>query len=331
MVFPPNLSEAMPNLVHGQSISQNSHLSRPPKRKLTVASAGFGTPAINRRKNDDIVEVLKAPFCKIVNVQYGFKMIKKVIVFTRDDPKLCYEYSLYTSVNQTYCCQRCKLQGIRVKLQLFENTADGDYVKLSSTSHRCEPQIYDPSKYAEIVNKTIPKKLTNYEFNTFTKADGSKIRNLTIIDFKNKNVCYTLNYDTTKRLYRCYKCKMLSKNVSVKLYRNEANELCFKYGKNGHVCLPQTVAITIDAANFEIVKGANGKFKNLTIFTSGSRELCYRYHWTNGNYFRCNGCLKLKSQVPAKLFEKQNGEYYVKMNQHKCEPIRCSEFHGTQG
>ena len=347
-----------PVLLPEQSTSQKRQSSRAPKRRLNIESAASGTPAIKRLKNP---EVLKAPFFKIVKVQYGkSKMIKKMIVFSRDNPELCYEYSLGTSAKREYYyCRRCTLQGKYVQLRLFKDTANGDYVKLSTTLHRCKPQIYDSSNYSETnfnvstsqpdddvppevdeesektllnnmaaaevpVTQTIPEnaeKLIDYKFDTFSKSDSSKTKYLTIIAPNNKDVCYTFYYENSKHVYQCIECRKLSKHVCVKLYQNEANELFFEYGNNEHVCFPRSVAITVEAANFEIKKDLNGNFKNLTVFTSGNRELCYRYHWNKGNYFRCSGCYKYKSCIAARLYEKETGEYYVKMDNHICEPI----------
>ena len=367
-----NSSEAeeatMPVLVPEPSISQKRQLSRASKRRFSIESAESGASAVKKRKNDGDGEVLKAPFFKLVEVQGFRKMVKNMIVFTRDDPKLCYEYSLRDSTQQTYYCQRCQQQGVHVRLRLFKNTPNGGCVKLSPASHLCEPQIYDPSKYVEIslnvstsqlvapapsevdedgqitlsnnmaaiaevpVTKAIPEnaeKLTDFQFDTFTTSDGSKIKHLTIINPEKKDVCYNFYYHASNHVYQCIECHRLSKYVYIKLYRNEANELFFEYGNNGHVCFPQPVPLTIEAANFKIKKDANVQFKNLTIFTSDSREFCYHYFWNIGNRFRCRRCLKQKSCVVAKLYQKETGEYYVKMNHHICEPIRYSESNDT--
>ena len=280
---------------------------------------------------------MKAPFFKVLKIQIKTAaldgLVTKVIVFTRDDSKLCYEYALSSSAKREYFCEQCKQFYVHVKLQLIEDTANGDYVKLSNTPHRCEPQIYDPSKYVDSFTKTIPEsaeKLNNYHFDTFTNSDGSKMKYLTIIDPDNNDVCYNFHYHTSNHVYQCVECMKLSKYVTVKPYQNEANELLFENGKNGHVCVPQPVATTIDKANFKIKKAANGKFKRLTIFTSGSREFCYRYFWTNRNYFRCKRCFKQKSIVGAKLYEKENGKYYVKMDNHVCDPVRYLKSQVTQ-
>ena len=111
---------------------------------------GYGFPAIKKHSDCDI-EILKPPNFKVVKVQNSSGgMIEKVIVFLRDDPNRYYEYTICNSVNQTFYCYRCKPKCKNVKLQLFRDAKQGDFIKLSTTPHRCEPQIYDPSKFIEV-------------------------------------------------------------------------------------------------------------------------------------------------------------------------------------
>ena len=179
-----------------------------------------------------------------------------------------------------------------------------------------------------ICSEAVPKdakKLTHYKIDKFKRQDGSKSEHITIFDPENKELCYVYYYES-KNLYKCLACQKFKHSVFIKLHRSGTNEIFVQYSPREHRCVPQPEALILDSADFKIKKDQCGKIQEMVVFERENREFCYRFYLVGkGHCFRCRGCHSEKKNVRARLYEKENGELYIKVEDHVCTPTLVTE------
>uniref|UniRef100_A0A914P3A2 Uncharacterized protein n=1 Tax=Panagrolaimus davidi TaxID=227884 RepID=A0A914P3A2_9BILA len=169
---------------------------------------------------------------KIINLP-NFKIIqnddnkKFLFVFDQNDNSRCYTFC-YQFSRESFMCKSClnKKRKVSAKLRQYENGEE--YIEIMYNNHICEPEKYEPEKYANTSKKIFEP--------NFKIIDGGMKLNV-YDDSEDKKIVYQYNYQNKLKKFRCPKCHGLNKTVTAKIVKNEENgEKYVQLGKIDHVC-----------------------------------------------------------------------------------------------
>ena len=140
-----------------------------------------------------------------------------------------YIYFLLTTKQNRYYCKNCQKLRKYVSATLYHDK-DGEYLKLGSVAHICQPCIppgVDPSK---IIKKPGFEKV---------KSRYGKL-NLKIYstDYKTSGEFYLYYYKPERGRYYCMNCQILGKVITATLNNDENGEYV-KLSNVSHICQPR--------------------------------------------------------------------------------------------
>uniref|UniRef100_A0A914QVU6 Uncharacterized protein n=1 Tax=Panagrolaimus davidi TaxID=227884 RepID=A0A914QVU6_9BILA len=247
-------------------------------------------------------------------------MLKRLLIFSSNDKKLCYQYFPKLRKHGTFGCLECKKLGKNVFAKIGEN----GILKVENKKHVCSKMQYFADKYLEI--QAIKK--PNYQILENCNTKSGKV--LIIFNPNNRNECHEYAWKNDKKTFRCFICgttvhihnaSMENEFIEVlKLnheceYRNYDREKFFKF-KN-----------FVLSPNYEIQTEMFGerKKKSLIIFDGNDKTKCHIYSFhISERMFECINCKKQNVYVSAKMVQNSEGENYVILSnaKHVCESVK---------
>uniref|UniRef100_A0A914R1N0 Uncharacterized protein n=1 Tax=Panagrolaimus davidi TaxID=227884 RepID=A0A914R1N0_9BILA len=161
--------------------------------------------------------------------------------------------------------------------------------------------------------------------------NGKKEKYLYIFDDENRKYCYKFRKQGNN--FVCSKCAYRKRYIKATIEKdNNDKEMVLLKTNKKHICEPieydpqegNGEIKIIYPPNFQLVKRRfKGKIlQKLVIFDTNDKSLCYEYTWMEShNFYRCNPCIELFSNVFAKLKFDKDGKEYVELgkNEHVCK------------
>uniref|UniRef100_A0AC34GVI0 Uncharacterized protein n=1 Tax=Panagrolaimus sp. ES5 TaxID=591445 RepID=A0AC34GVI0_9BILA len=257
---------------------------------------------------------------------------KRLIIFDKDDKKLCYVYHFDTWAKK-FTCSGCKGKGKSVGAKLCQNSEGEEYVTLSKAQHYCSLRTYIPPKKEIIIRSPQFKVVEN---------DDKKKQLFIFISDKNHNQCYKFKpaYKHPNR-YNCNGCINFSNNTG-KSKSTENIVYCFlkEEGKQQqyilmpaeqkHQCQPQKCERqkklpTIQSNDYFFFQQIEKL--HLAIFHPKNRNLCYKYDPEN-RQFICKSCTNRRVRVTARIQQNSDGTKCAVLSEkkHVCTAIKVSSI-----
>uniref|UniRef100_A0A914P5U9 Uncharacterized protein n=1 Tax=Panagrolaimus davidi TaxID=227884 RepID=A0A914P5U9_9BILA len=257
-------------------------------------------------------EIVEAQNFEIVNFEENGISKKRLFIFVNAEKTKCYEF-YWRNIGKYFMCSPCEIKNKHTAAKLEERKDGTKFIRLMSPKHICEVKDYVPEKYSFDESKRIVEK-PNFEIFDYVKNDVTK--SMLIIFF-----------------YVCCGCANII-HVTAKLCKNENGEEYLKLNKTEHVCElrpfePQKFVdnLKIDKSDYEtLAYSYNGiSSKRLFIFTTKSKEFCYKFYYNSTeNFYYCSKCRQKNQHLKAHIRENDDGNEYVSVSskKHVCEPIK---------
>uniref|UniRef100_A0A914Q910 Uncharacterized protein n=1 Tax=Panagrolaimus davidi TaxID=227884 RepID=A0A914Q910_9BILA len=158
---------------------------------------------------------------------------KKLLVFTSNERKQCYEFiHTWGSFNLLHCI-KCLAQK---KHTIIKATINNDGTKsydFKTKKHFCEPTEYLPGNYqSSLIIKSSNFKLVKREFG------GKTYPVLIIFASDDRNMCYKLGFDSYHNFFSCYECKKQGRKLTARFIQYEG-KTTIEYNRLEHICQPQ--------------------------------------------------------------------------------------------
>uniref|UniRef100_A0AC34FI66 Uncharacterized protein n=1 Tax=Panagrolaimus sp. ES5 TaxID=591445 RepID=A0AC34FI66_9BILA len=262
------------------------------------------------------------------------------------EKKLCYKFLLKRSSNTFFCCGCEKEKSKKTPKKLHQDENGSPYFYETFEKHICQPleveALQGPDfqilKDDEIiiekktrVKKPVPlvkeksKIIESANFELHPNRNGIPDQKIVIFHSDDRNLFW--EFPIMNKSFRCRQCKLQNHDVIVKLNTKKDGEKYVILGNQQHICEPIMFEAEkiIESPNFLLIN-KNDAISNtiLLIFTSPSKDLCYKYvYQKNIKRFQCFFCFgKNRSYVSAKICQKLDGTEYVQMGNkdHICDP-----------
>jgi hypothetical protein len=272
-------------------------------------------------------KIIKKPEYEFVEVfQNGMKKTR-LIVYTGEEKKFCYEYFWDQHKNRYHCCG-CIRKSVRAAIYNF-NT-ENEYIMLINNNHICQPREYDSLKLFER-QKIIQK--PDFEIQTIMKNCSEK-RTLVVFVPGNRKMCHKyLSRNFSQQHFYCSRCHNKRHSVIARLCQDsdETDEYVV-LGEETHICEPKPYVsakssqeLIIDTNDFMFIPKPNGQSR-IFVFNPKNRNMGYELSETKNNFYMCLGCHQKRKSVIAKLCKKDTGEFYIRMGpnqKHVCQFRKC--------
>uniref|UniRef100_A0A914PPG8 Uncharacterized protein n=1 Tax=Panagrolaimus davidi TaxID=227884 RepID=A0A914PPG8_9BILA len=166
----------------------------------------------------------------IVESLHVEKIEKKLLVFTSNEQKQCYEFAF---LKPYYRCIKCFDQK---KLTLLKPTIHENGSKtfdFNTDKHVCEPIEYLPENYHSLIIDSSNFKLCKHTFK-------GKMRSFLIVfDSNNRNLCYKFGFVSNRKYYfNCIKCKRQNRIITARFIQHK-EKTAVELGRLEHLCQPQ--------------------------------------------------------------------------------------------
>lgn len=241
-----------------------------------------------------------------------------LIIFDKNDSKLCYEYRFDKG---SFLCSGCFNQRISTRAKLFDEETNKEYLELYSVNHICK---YNP-KTLFPPETTLQKPA--YEIQTVIKKE-KEIKKSIIFDTNERKYCH--EYIKVKSRFVCSPCQRKNQHVYAKLAQNESGNEYLRVSSNPHICkrrlnIPESDKnfICLDFSKFKIHKPNAGK-RQIFLFDENDSKMGYEFHLTSRNLFYCFQCKKQNHSFMIKLIQKRDNSFYLRMKgnqKHICNAI----------
>uniref|UniRef100_A0AC35G1G6 Uncharacterized protein n=1 Tax=Panagrolaimus sp. PS1159 TaxID=55785 RepID=A0AC35G1G6_9BILA len=195
---------------------------KPSHKKSTNSHFDEPTPKNSPKNVDfDIVEYL-----------HDEKFDKKLLVFSSNERKQCYEYVFVKTTINYYRCIKCFEQKKVIKIKTETHNDGSRTFDFNTEKHICEPIEYLPGNYQSLIIKSSNFKFVKHEF------CGKTFPLLIIFDINDKNMCYRFGFDSYGKFYVCNGCTNRGLKFFARFIQHEeqtAVELC----RFRHICKPR--------------------------------------------------------------------------------------------
>uniref|UniRef100_A0A914R1B4 Uncharacterized protein n=1 Tax=Panagrolaimus davidi TaxID=227884 RepID=A0A914R1B4_9BILA len=158
---------------------------------------------------------------------------KKLLVFTSNERKQCYEFiHIWGSFNLLHCI-KCLAQKKNTIIKATINDDGSKSYDFGTEKHICEPTDYLPGNYqSSLIIKSSNFKLVKRQF-------GLKMHPLLIIfASEDRNICYKLGFDSYHNMFSCYECKKQGRKLTARFVQYEG-KTTIEYNRLEHICQPQ--------------------------------------------------------------------------------------------
>uniref|UniRef100_A0A914Q1Z9 Uncharacterized protein n=1 Tax=Panagrolaimus davidi TaxID=227884 RepID=A0A914Q1Z9_9BILA len=257
---------------------------------------------------------------KMVNINGTPRLLRRLLIFSSNDEKFCYEFRQHQHKPNIFYCIECEKMGIFFRAKMDQS---GE-LQIQNKKHVCKKLQYSTEKYFDIRKIRKP----NYEFLENCNTNSGKV--LIIFNPKDQSQCYDFRWKSRTKSFCCISCDVEAKimntskeNEYVEIlrlthqckYRPYNREQYFKF--NNFVLVPDYEIRT------QMVKGKETKI--LFIFIENDKTKCYNFQYcSRDKKFICKECSKQKVRVTAKLRQNSDGENYLFLAkiQHVCEMVK---------
>uniref|UniRef100_A0A914PHZ1 Uncharacterized protein n=1 Tax=Panagrolaimus davidi TaxID=227884 RepID=A0A914PHZ1_9BILA len=156
---------------------------------------------------------------------------KRLLLFTSNERKQCYEYySLHS--RSSYRCIECKKERNFVDIKYSVNDEGRKTFHFNTPQHHiCEPFDYSPTNYGpSLIVKSPNFMLTEHKYN------GRFFPKVIILDENDKNFKAELQYSKPMKVYYCFRCRKQKTNFTARIIDFEGND-AIEIGCSKHVCM----------------------------------------------------------------------------------------------
>uniref|UniRef100_A0AC35FXF9 FLYWCH-type domain-containing protein n=1 Tax=Panagrolaimus sp. PS1159 TaxID=55785 RepID=A0AC35FXF9_9BILA len=161
------------------------------------------------------------------------KLDKKLLVFTSNERKQCYEYQFIKTTISFYRCIKCIAQKKVVKIKTETHVDGSKTFDFNTEKHICEPINYLPENYqSSLVLKSSNFILVKREYR------GKTYPLLIIFASNDRNMCYKLSFDSCNNFFSCYECKKQGRKLTARLIEYEG-KTTIEYNRHEHICQPR--------------------------------------------------------------------------------------------
>uniref|UniRef100_A0A914QH87 Ubiquitin-like domain-containing protein n=1 Tax=Panagrolaimus davidi TaxID=227884 RepID=A0A914QH87_9BILA len=169
----------------------------------------------------DIVEYIK-----------NEKLDKKLLVFTSNERKKCYEFMFVRSPS-VFRCIKCLAQKKRTDIKVTIHKDSSKTYNFNTVEHVCEPIEY-LSKDNE---PSLIVKSPNFKFIKIN-SKGETVPLLIVFKSDDKSHCYRFEFDAFQKFYICIGCKKYRRMITARFIEHEGNT-ALELNHLQHLCHPQ--------------------------------------------------------------------------------------------
>uniref|UniRef100_A0A914PEP7 Uncharacterized protein n=1 Tax=Panagrolaimus davidi TaxID=227884 RepID=A0A914PEP7_9BILA len=238
---------SLPTNMHKQSISHKEDdekedktvgssrkklkVSRKPSRKtsnvssLTVASSS--TPNVSVIDEPSPQNTPENVDFDIVEYLQDGILEKKLLVFTSNERKKCYEF-MFIRKSCIFRCIKCLEQNKHVILKTTVNPGCRNF-DFNTVEHVCESIEYLPENYGSSLIIKAPN---------FKLVNGKSSPSLIIFNSSDKNLCYKFGYDNSNKVYCCNQCITRSMRLTARFIQH-GGENAIELNRLNHICQPK--------------------------------------------------------------------------------------------
>uniref|UniRef100_A0AC34G3J7 Uncharacterized protein n=1 Tax=Panagrolaimus sp. ES5 TaxID=591445 RepID=A0AC34G3J7_9BILA len=166
----------------------------------------------------------------IVEYNTGGYLLKKLIVFTSNERKKCYEFTFAAS-QSAYRCVQCLMKKHYTQLEARLNSDGKKLLNFKTTPHICEPVDYVPANYTSSVIVKPP-------MFKFAEHNGKRLPLLIMFYPGDKNLCYKFNFNNDHKNYYCCECQKAGIMLTARIIDFEGRD-AVELGQSHHVCQPK--------------------------------------------------------------------------------------------
>uniref|UniRef100_A0A914P562 Uncharacterized protein n=1 Tax=Panagrolaimus davidi TaxID=227884 RepID=A0A914P562_9BILA len=238
----------------------------------------------------------------------------KLIVFTSEERKEYYEYSLWKGQKYFHCLGCYPMKSTIAKL--FKDENGEDFIEFGKIEHVCNAKIFDSEKFGDNI------RIHDYQYEMLPNCKGET--DTKIIIFKSEN--YSLGYDyVPDKFFCCLKCRSLKKYVIAKFVKKENGEKFLELSRNEHACEPHNfldVGRIYYQSDFTHDIDYDGNHTVTTICPE-NRELCYKFAYDKD--LQCFYCIQCKEErgkiIAAKIKVSSEKQFFILAYSHCCTPL----------
>uniref|UniRef100_A0A914PNA8 Ubiquitin-like domain-containing protein n=1 Tax=Panagrolaimus davidi TaxID=227884 RepID=A0A914PNA8_9BILA len=169
----------------------------------------------------DIVEYIK-----------NGKSDKKLLLFTSNERKKCYEFMFVRSPS-VFRCIKCLAQKKRTDIKVTIHKDSSKTYNFNSVEHVCEPIEY-LSKDNE---PSLIVKSSNFKFIKIN-SKGEIVPLLIVSKSDDKSHCYKFEFDAFQKFYICIGCKKYRRMITARIIEHERNT-AIELNRLEHLCQSQ--------------------------------------------------------------------------------------------
>uniref|UniRef100_A0AC35FJ06 Uncharacterized protein n=2 Tax=Panagrolaimus sp. PS1159 TaxID=55785 RepID=A0AC35FJ06_9BILA len=239
------------------------------KKEIIVNDESFGNNSLSRKRqrlssinnsfNNPYIDV---PYHKFIGFTYNDDITFRLIIFTSEKRKSCYEF-YYHRGNDNYYCKKCKLENVTMSVKVGVDDNGRVKFKFGQNQHICQPFEFSDTYIinetlikmedeSENVNSSLMNKRksdvsnntwtgnildnSNFEFFEFIK-NGTLTKRLIQFTSPKKTHCFEYYYHRSNDNYYCKNC-FRQRSVSIKVFTDSSGKMEFKSNNNHHICQP---------------------------------------------------------------------------------------------
>uniref|UniRef100_A0A914P843 Uncharacterized protein n=1 Tax=Panagrolaimus davidi TaxID=227884 RepID=A0A914P843_9BILA len=167
----------------------------------------------------------------VIEYMHDRKVNKKFIVFTSNERKQYYEFTI-NSKSTNYHCVQCFAQNKRTTIKRTIHDNGSHTFEFNTDEHVCNPIDYLPENQSSLIVKSPNFKFIKLEVRRKMRPY------LVVFDAVNKDMCYRFRFDSSQKLYVCLECKNQGYTVSARFIQHNG-ETSIELGRIQHICEPQ--------------------------------------------------------------------------------------------
>uniref|UniRef100_A0A914QDI0 Uncharacterized protein n=1 Tax=Panagrolaimus davidi TaxID=227884 RepID=A0A914QDI0_9BILA len=204
-------------------ISNNKNYVKPTEdKKEQIPRKSFCHEPTPKNSSNDVV-------FDLVECTKNGKMDKKLLIFTTNEQKQCYEFAFR---KHFYRCIKCLAKQMQTEIKVIKHDNGSRIYDFNTVEHVCEPIEYLPENYGS----SLIIKSPNFKFEK--RLVRGKFHPLLIIfNSDDKSMCYKLGYDCNQKQFQCTNCKRNHTIIGAR-YIQHGGETSIELNRLQHVCRP---------------------------------------------------------------------------------------------
>uniref|UniRef100_A0A914RAH0 Uncharacterized protein n=1 Tax=Panagrolaimus davidi TaxID=227884 RepID=A0A914RAH0_9BILA len=195
------------------------------KRSFNKISKNIHEPTPKNSLNDVIFDLVECTKNEIMD--------KKLLIFTSNEQKQCYEF-IFVRKTCNFRCIKCLTKQMKTEIKVTNHdNGSRTYDFNIDGEHVCEPIEYLPKNYGS----SLIIKSPNFKFEK-RLVRGKIHPYLIIFNSGNRNMCYKFGFDCGSKAFHCLNCRLIH-NISISArYIQHGGENAIELNRLQHVCRP---------------------------------------------------------------------------------------------